>query len=218
MTATPRFSAERPARLAVLISGRGSNMLALLAACRAPGFPARPALVLSNAAEAPGLAAAAAQGVETAIVDDRDHRGDKPGFEAALDAALRARSVDVICLAGFMRVLSAEFVGGWAGRILNVHPSLLPLFRGLDTHARALAAGVKIHGATVHLVTAELDGGPILAQAAIPVLADDTPERLAARLLPIEHALYPRALKARLDGAESLGPAAEPLFGPAEAG
>ncbi|MEM8789302.1 MAG: phosphoribosylglycinamide formyltransferase [Pseudomonadota bacterium] len=187
------------ARVAVLISGTGSNMLALLDAMADPGFPAIPALVLSNRPDAAGLARAATRGVATAHVD---HRGrDRAAFEAEIDDRLRAVGADLICLAGFMRVLTPDFVARWAGRILNIHPSLLPVFPGLDTHARALAAGVALHGATVHRVTADLDAGPILAQAAVPVLPNDTVDMLAERVLAAEHRLYPQTLRHLLSGA-----------------
>lgn len=207
------FSAERRARLGVLISGRGSNMLSLADACAAPDFPAELALVLSNEPDAPGLAAAAARGIATAVVSHRDYPRDKAGFEAAIDAELAKARIDVLCLAGFMRVLSPFLVERWTDRLLNVHPSLLPLFRGLETHARALAAGVKLHGATVHLVRPALDDGPILAQAAITVAPEDTPDTLAARLLPVEHQLYRHALGAYLAGAAP-GAAPAPYFAP----
>ncbi len=170
-------------------------MAALLDAARDGDYPAEIALVASNAPTAAGLAAAEAAGVPVAAIDQGAFRGDKPGFEAALDRALRSAGVEIICLAGFMRVLSGAFVARWPDRILNIHPSLLPAFPGLDTHARALAAGVKIHGATVHLARAEVDSGPILAQAALSVRPEDTAETLAARVLKLEHALYPAALK-----------------------
>lgn len=181
-------------RVAILISGAGSNMLALARDMAAPGHPAGLGLVVSNAPSAAGLARAAALGAPTASLDHRAYP-NRAAFEAALDAALGAAGVDLIALAGFMRVLSPGFVDRWRGRMLNVHPSLLPLFPGLATHARALAAGVAVHGCTVHEVTAEVDGGPILGQAAIAVEAGDTPERLAARLLPMEHRLYPAVLR-----------------------
>ena len=181
------------AALAILISGRGSNMVALLEAAAAGHLPARPVLVLSNRPEAPGLALAAARGVATAVVD---HRGfsDRESFDAAVDAQLRAAGAEVVACAGFMRIMTPVLTQGWAGRMVNIHPSLLPLFPGLDTHARALAAGVAIHGATVHEVTGDLDAGPILGQAAVAVAPGDTPDRLAARLLAEEHRLYPAAL------------------------
>lgn len=195
------YSAERKARLGVLISGRGSNMLALAAAAADPAAPFEIALVLSNAPEAQGLAAAAERGLATAVVPHRDFPKDKPGFEAAMTERLDAAGAEILCLAGFMRILSAAFMNGrWRDRIVNIHPSLLPSFRGLDTHARALAAGVRIHGATVHLARAEIDEGPILGQAALAVRPEETPEALAARVLELEHRLYPSALSAYLTG------------------
>lgn len=185
--------------VAVLVSGRGSNLAALAAAADAPVYPARIAVVVSDRADAGGLAIAAARGIPVAVVrrDEHPTRGD---FDAALEAAVLAQNGRVICLAGFMRILGRPFVERWAGRMLNIHPSLLPAFRGLDTHARALAAGVSRHGATVHLVTSALDEGPILAQAEVPVLAGDDAETLAARVLAAEHRLYPAALAAYLRG------------------
>jgi phosphoribosylglycinamide formyltransferase-1 len=182
----------------ILISGRGSNMLALIEAARHPSYPAQVACVVSNRAEAPGLAVAEAQGVATAIIDHRDF-GDRGAFETALDHYLRRRGVEIVALAGFMRVLSAQFLAGWEGRIINIHPSLLPAYKGLDTHARALADGVAEHGCTVHHVTAQLDGGPIILQARVPVLPGDDARSLAARVLEEEHRIYPEAL-ARLAG------------------
>jgi len=181
-------------RVAVLISGRGSNMAALLAAAADPAYPAEIALVLSNRADAAGLAHAAARGVATALVESRNFKGDRAGFEAAMEAEITRHAAEIIALAGFMRVLTEGFVARWEGRMINVHPSLLPAFPGLDTHARALAAGVRLHGCTVHLVTAGVDEGPILAQAAVPVLPGDTEASLAARVLAEEHRLYPAAL------------------------
>lgn len=181
-------------RTAILISGGGSNMLALVRAMAEPGHPARPVLVISNRPDAGGLARAAALGLPTACVDHRAF-ADRTAFEAAMDAALVAAGAELICLAGFMRVLTPGFVTRWQGRMLNIHPSLLPLFPGLDTHGRALAAGMAVHGATVHEVTPALDAGPILGQAVIPVERGDTPESLAARLLPMEHRLYPAVLR-----------------------
>lgn len=192
-------------RTAVLISGRGSNLGALLGAAADPAFPAAIDLVVSNRPEAAGLARAAASGVEIAVLDHRVHAG-KAAFEAALDALLRRRAIDLVCLAGFMRLLSTDFVDAWPDRILNIHPSLLPAFRGLGTHERALAAGVRIHGATVHFVRAAVDDGPIVVQGAVPVLSGDTPGSLAARVLAVEHRIYPLALRwvasgaARVDG------------------
>ncbi|MGM0583376.1 MAG: phosphoribosylglycinamide formyltransferase [Pseudomonadota bacterium] len=182
-------------RVAILISGSGSNMEALLADMAEPDHPAEPALVLSNRPEAAGLKKAAARGVPTAAIDSRPFRGDRPAFEAELTAALAEARIDLICLAGFMRVLTPGFVAPWEGRMLNIHPSLLPLFPGLDTHARALEAGVCVHGCTVHEVTAELDSGPIRAQAVVPLLPGDDPTTLAARVLRQEHRLYPAALR-----------------------
>jgi phosphoribosylglycinamide formyltransferase-1 len=180
-------------RLGILISGRGSNMEALLAAAADPEFPAEPVVVISNRPDAAGLATAAAAGVETVALDHRSF-ADRASFERALDAELGKAGVELIALAGFMRVLTAGFVARWEGRILNIHPSLLPLYPGLDTHARALAAGDREAGCTVHIVTADLDSGPILGQARVPVLPGDTPETLAARVLAAEHRLYPAAL------------------------
>jgi phosphoribosylglycinamide formyltransferase 1 len=180
-------------RTAILISGRGSNMAALIGAARAPDFPAEIALVLSNRSDASGLALAKQAGVATAAVDHKIYAG-RGEFEGSMQALLDIHRIDLICLAGFMRILSAPFVARWQGRILNIHPSLLPSFRGLNTHARALEAGVKIHGCTVHFVEPELDSGPIVAQAAVAVRDDDTPESLGARVLAQEHELYPAAL------------------------
>ncbi|ALK08863.1 phosphoribosylglycinamide formyltransferase [Blastochloris viridis] len=198
-------------RTAVLISGRGSNMAALIAAAKAPDFPAEIALVVSNKADAGGLALAAAAGVATKVVESRPFGKDRAAFEAALHAELEAAGVELVCLAGFMRVLTPWLVARWSGRMLNIHPALLPAFPGLDTHERALDAGVKIHGCTVHLVVPEVDAGPILAQAAVPVLPDDTSDTLSARVLAQEHVIYPAAL-ARL--ARGLKPA---CAGPAQA-
>ena len=180
-------------RVAVLISGRGSNMTALIEAAKAPGFPAEIALVLSNRPDAKGLETAAANGIATAVFDHKAYAG-RECFERAMQAALVAHQIDIVCLAGFMRLLSPWFVGQWDGRMLNVHPALLPAFKGLHTHERALEAGVKIHGCTVHFVTAGMDEGPIVAQAALTVAPDDTADTLAARVLRLEHAIYPRAL------------------------
>ncbi len=182
-------------RAAVLISGRGSNLAALIAAAAAPDYPAQIALVLSNRPDAGGLAHAAAGGIPSAVLDHRPFRADRAAHEAALDSALRAADIEFVCLAGYMRLLTPFLVGRWAGRMLNIHPSLLPAFPGLHTHARALQAGVKLHGCTVHLVTEATDAGPILAQAAVPVLPGDDEDRLAARVLEQEHLLYPLALR-----------------------
>jgi len=179
----------------VLISGRGSNLAALLAAARGPDYPAEIALVISNRPQALGLDHARAEGVPSLVVEHRAFGGDRAAHEAAIDAALREAAIELVCLAGYMRLLTPFLVEAWAGRMLNIHPSLLPAFPGLNTHARALAAGVKIHGCTVHVVTAATDEGPILAQAAVPVLPDDTPDTLAARVLAQEHVMYPLALR-----------------------
>ncbi len=180
-------------RVAILVSGGGSNMVRLVESMTGD-HPARPVLVLSNRPGAGGLARAQALGVPTAVVDHTAFP-DRESFEAALDAALAAARPDILCLAGFMRVLTAGFVRRWEGRILNIHPSLLPKYRGLDTHARALAAGDAQHGCTVHEVTPALDDGPILGQARVPVEPDDTPDTLAARVLAAEHILYPAVLR-----------------------
>lgn len=180
--------------VAILISGRGSNMGALIEACARPDYPARIALVLSNNPEAPGLVTAGAAGLDTCAIDHRQFPKDREGHERAIDDALKAAGVEAVCLAGYMRVLTPYLVGRWQGRMLNIHPSLLPAYPGLDTHERALAAGEKFHGCTVHLVTDGVDEGPILSQARVPVMADDTPQRLAARVLEQEHRLYPAAL------------------------
>lgn len=181
-------------RVAILISGGGSNMAALVRDMADPDHPAAPCLVLSNRPGAGGLAKAEALGVPTAVVDHKAYPS-REAFEAELDARLTDAGAEIVALAGFMRVLTPGFVEGWRGRMLNIHPSILPLFPGLDTHARALAAGMMVHGCTVHEVTPELDSGPILGQAVIPVEAGDTPETLAARLLVQEHRLYPAALR-----------------------
>lgn len=182
------------ARVAILISGGGSNMVALVRSMTGD-HPARPVLVLSNDPEAPGLARARELGVPTAAVDHRTFGPDRAGFEAALGAALAPHRPDLLCLAGFMRILTPGFVGRWRGQMLNIHPSLLPLYPGLHTHARALAAGDREHGCTVHEVTEALDHGPVLGQARVPVRPEDTPETLAARVLEQEHRLYPAVLR-----------------------
>jgi phosphoribosylglycinamide formyltransferase-1 len=187
-------------RVAVLISGRGSNMAALVEAAKAADFPAEIALVLSNRPDAKGLSLAQAAGVATAIVDHVPFGKDRGAFERALQRELDAHRTEMICLAGFMRLFTPGFVDHWQGRILNIHPALLPAFKGRDTHARALATGVKIHGATVHFVVPEMDAGPIIAQGALAVREDDTEETLAARVLSIEHRLYPLALRLVAEG------------------
>lgn len=197
-------------RVAALISGRGSNMAALLAAARAPDYPAEIALVLSNKADAGGLRTAAEAGVATAVVESRRFGKDREAFERAMDAELERHGIQIVALAGFMRVLTPWFVRRWAGRLVNIHPALLPSFPGLDTHERALEAGVRFHGCTVHLVGEEVDVGPILAQAAVPVRQDDTPDSLAARVLAEEHRIYPAALgwlaagRVRVDGGRAI--------------
>jgi len=182
-------------RVAVLISGRGSNMTALIDAAADPEFPAEIALVVSNNPQSPGLDHARASGVEALAIDHRPFARDRAAHEIAIDDALRSRGIAVVCLAGYMRLLTPLLVDRWRGRMLNIHPSLLPAFPGLDTHARALAAGVKLHGCTVHYVTAVMDEGPIIAQAAVPVFPADTEDTLAARVLAQEHRLYPLALR-----------------------
>jgi formyltetrahydrofolate-dependent phosphoribosylglycinamide formyltransferase len=180
-------------RVAVLISGRGSNMEALVRAAGAADYPAEIVGVLSNRADAPGLAFAAAAGIATAVRSHKDFSG-REAFDAALEEVLEGWRAEIVCLAGFMRVLTPGFVGKWEGRMLNIHPSLLPAFKGLDTHRRAIEAGVGEHGCTVHFVTAGLDDGPPILTARIPVLPGDTPESLAARVLVEEHRIYPEAL------------------------
>jgi phosphoribosylglycinamide formyltransferase-1 len=186
-------------KLGVLISGRGSNMQALIEACAAPGFPAEVALVLSNKPDAAGLARAAEAGIATAVIRHRDFDG-KEAFERAMDAQLRAAGVQLVCLAGFMRLLSTWFVEAWRDRLINIHPSLLPAFPGLHTHERALETGVRFHGCTVHFVRAEMDDGPIIAQAAVPVVPGDDADSLAARVLQQEHRCYPLAVRLIAEG------------------
>lgn len=180
-------------RVGVMISGRGSNLQALLDAAAAPGYPAEIALVLSNKPEVQGLARAEAAGVPTAVVPHRDYP-DRESFERAVTGRLEAAGCALVAQAGFMRVVTPWFVGRWRDRLINIHPSLLPAFPGLDTHARALAAGVRLHGCTVHFVRDEVDQGPIVGQAAVPVLPGDSPDALAERVLAAEHRLYPRCL------------------------
>jgi phosphoribosylglycinamide formyltransferase-1 len=182
-------------RVAVLISGRGSNMVSLIEAARDPAYPAEIALVVSNRPNAAGLARARADGIATAVVDHTAFGKDREAFERAVQAVLEEHRIDIVCLAGFMRLLTPWLVRRWQGRMLNIHPALLPAFKGLHTHERALAAGVKEHGATVHFVVPEMDAGPIIAQAHVKVADDDTPKALAARVLAEEHRLYPQALK-----------------------
>ncbi|PCJ61574.1 MAG: phosphoribosylglycinamide formyltransferase [Rhodospirillaceae bacterium] len=182
------------ARVGVLISGRGSNLQALIAACEAPDYPAEIALVIANVADAKGLEHAKRAGISFCVISHKDFP-DRAGFDAALDSALRQANIGIICLAGFMRLLGEKFTTAWRDRVLNIHPSLLPAFPGLNTHRKVIEAGVKISGCTVHLVRPELDAGPILIQAAVPVAQDDTPETLAARVLTMEHRCYPMALR-----------------------
>src|SRR5215831_17324187 len=181
-------------RVAILISGRGSNMAALIEAAKAADYPAEIALVISNRPDAAGLARARAEGISTAVIDHTRYGKDREAFDRALHAELEAHRIELVCLAGFMRLLSPWLVERWHGRMINIHPALLPAFKGLDTHRRALAAGVRLHGCTVHYVTPGMDEGPIIAQAAVPVLPGDTAESLAARVLAAEHRLYPAAL------------------------
>jgi phosphoribosylglycinamide formyltransferase-1 len=186
--------------VAVLISGRGSNMAALVEAAKDTSYPAEIALVLSNIPGAAGLAFAQAAGIATAAVDHSAYGEDREGFERAMQAVLEQHRIELLCLAGFMRLLTPWFVGTWHGRMLNIHPALLPAFKGLHTHMRALAAGVKIHGATVHFVVPEMDAGPAIVQGAVPVHDDDTETTLAARVLAVEHRIYPLGLKLVAEG------------------
>lgn len=187
-------------RVAVLISGRGSNMAALIDAAKDKNYPAEIGLVVSNRSDAGGLQVARAADIDTEIVDHAAFGKDRAGFESALQAVLEKHRIDIVALAGFMRLLTAGFVEKWHGRILNIHPALLPAFKGLDTHKRALEAGVKTHGATVHFVVPEMDSGPIIAQGAVQVRPGDSEETLAARVLKVEHQLYPLALKLVAEG------------------
>jgi phosphoribosylglycinamide formyltransferase-1 len=181
-------------RVAIFFSGRGSNMKALIEAAQSPDYPAEIALALSNRADAPGFALAA--GLPSVCIPSKDFGGDREAHERAIDAALRAHNIEIVCLAGYMRLLTPYLVERWAGKMLNIHPSLLPAYPGLHTHARVLAAGETRHGCTVHLVTKTMDDGPILAQAEVPVLPDDTEQTLADRVLVQEHRIYPAALAA----------------------
>lgn len=187
-------------RVAVLISGRGSNMAALIEAAKDKTYPAEIAAVISNRPDAGGLVLARANGITTEVVDHIAYGKDRTGFEVALQAVLEKHRIDIVCLAGFMRLLTAGFVKRWQHRILNIHPALLPAFKGLDTHRRAIEAGVKVHGATVHFVVPEMDSGPIIAQAAVRVRPGETEEELAARVLKVEHRIYPLALKLLAEG------------------
>jgi phosphoribosylglycinamide formyltransferase-1 len=194
-------------RVAVLISGRGSNMAALVNAAAAPDYPADIALVISNRPEARGLEYARSRGIETVVLDHKSF-ASREAFDDAVDARLRAERIDLVCLAGFMRLLSTPFIDRWSGRMINIHPSLLPAHKGLHTHARALADHAKTHGCTVHFVVPELDSGPVIMQAEVPVLPGDDEETLAARVLAEEHRIYPAALRLlaegrlRIDGGE----------------
>lgn len=187
-------------RVAILISGRGSNMLALIEAAQDQRYPAEIALVISNEPAAAGLERALAAGIRTCVIDHRRFGKEREAFERALQAELEAHAIEFVCLAGFMRLLTPWLVGRWRGRMLNIHPALLPAFKGLDTHARAIAAGAARHGATVHFVVPEMDSGPIIAQGAVIVLPDDTETTLAARVLEVEHRIYPHALQLVAEG------------------
>lgn len=193
-------------RVAILISGRGSNMAALIDAAKVADFPAEIVAVISNRADAAGLQKAAADGIATVVIESKPFGKDRAGFEAVLQRALEEHRIELICLGGFMRLFTAEFVQRWYGRMLNIHPSLLPSFPGLDPHGQALQAGVKLSGATVHFVIPETDAGPIVMQGAVMVADDDTSETLSQRILGIEHRIYPEALRLlasgrlRLDG------------------
>jgi len=203
-------------RVAILISGRGSNMAALIDAAKATDFPAEIALVISNRPDAGGLASAQAAGIATQTIDHKKF-ASREAFEHELQRTLEASRIDIVCLAGFMRVLTPWLVSRWANRMLNIHPALLPSYKGLDTHERALADGVKIHGATVHFVAPEMDSGPIIVQGATGVRDDDTPDTLAARVIAVEHRIYPMALElvaagkvSVVDGRCRIAGAAEP--------
>jgi phosphoribosylglycinamide formyltransferase-1 len=191
-------------RVAILISGRGSNMTALVEAAKAKDFPAEIALVISNKAAAEGLARAQAAGIATLVIESKPFGQNRAAFEAKLQSVLDDNRIDLICLGGFMRLFTADFVRRWQGRMLNIHPSLLPSFRGLDPHGQALRAGVKISGATVHFVIPETDAGPIIIQGAVAIRDDDTAETLAARVLEIEHRIYPDALRLVASGGTRL--------------
>lgn len=198
-------------KTAILISGRGSNMGALISAAMSPDYPAEIALVLSNRPDAKGLERASEFGIPTAVVDHTEFSGDRQAFEKQVDAVLKDHKIEIVALAGFMRILTPFLVNAWANRMINIHPALLPSFKGLATHERALEEGVKLHGATVHFVSAEMDDGPIIIQGAVPVLDRDTPDALAARVLEVEHKIYPKALalvaggKAKITGARVTG-------------
>lgn len=185
-------------RTAILISGRGSNMTALIGAAKAADFPAAIAVVISNKADAPGLARATAEGIATETVASKGL--DREAFERKLHETLLRHGIEIVCLAGFMRILTPWFVGQWSGRMINIHPALLPAYRGLHTHERALADGARVHGATVHFVVPEMDAGPTIAQGSVAVHDGDTPDTLAARVLAVEHVIFPAALRALASG------------------
>jgi phosphoribosylglycinamide formyltransferase-1 len=187
-------------RTAILISGRGSNMTALIDAAKAADFPAAMTVVISNKADAPGLARAQSEGIATEAVISKTFGSDREAFERKLHETLERRDIEIVCLAGFMRILTPWFVGRWTGRMINIHPALLPAYRGLHTHERALADGAKIHGATVHFVVPEMDAGPTIAQGSITVHQGDTADTLAARVLGVEHVIFPAALRALASG------------------
>lgn len=187
-------------RVAILISGRGSNMVALIEAANAPDYPAEIALVLSNVADAAGLARAREAGIATEVVEHRPFGKDREAFDRAVHAALARHTIDIVCLAGFMRILTSWFAAQWRGRMINIHPSLLPAFKGLRTHERAIAEGATQHGATVHFVVPDLDAGSVIVQESVPVLPGDTPDTLAARVLAVEHRIYPAALRRVAEG------------------
>jgi phosphoribosylglycinamide formyltransferase 1 len=196
-------------RVAVLISGRGSNMMALIEAARAQDYPAQIVLVVSNRPDASGLTRAREARVATVVVDHQKFGEDREAFERALDAELHAHGIEIVCLAGFMRLLTPWFVSRWSGRMLNIHPALLPQFKGLDTHRRALETGVKRHGATVHFVSVEMDSGPIIAQDSVGVMQGDSEETLANRVLEVEHRIYPQALRLVAEGRATFAPASD---------
>ncbi|MBE0702177.1 MAG: phosphoribosylglycinamide formyltransferase [Afipia sp.] len=191
-------------RVAILISGRGSNMAALIQAARAPNFPAEIVLVMSNIAGAGGLESARAAGIEAVTVESKPFGKDREAFERAMQDELLKRNIDLVCLAGFLRLLTPWFVQQWDRRMINIHPALLPSYRGLHTHERALVDGVKIHGATVHFVIPDVDAGPIIVQGAVTVHDNDTPDSLGARVLQIEHRIYPQALRMVASGQISI--------------
>ncbi|MFO0991931.1 MAG: phosphoribosylglycinamide formyltransferase [Hyphomicrobiales bacterium] len=203
-------------RVAILISGRGSNMKAMVEASQNPAYPAEIALVLSNRPSTAGLAFAEAAGIQTSVIDHKKY-GTRENFDAAIDAKLRESKIEFVALAGFMRIMTAGFVDDWRDRMINIHPSLLPSYKGLHTHERALADGVKIHGCTSHFVRHDVDAGPIIAQAAVPVLEGDTPETLSARVLMAEHQLYPHALRLVASGQARVKNESVTITGPSRA-